>query len=195
MRQHDLDSNSNRGRALSRSFSETDLGDSDKLLDLDALGFARSVRMLEVTSIRLEYSASSEVGTRELHVQVRNGTGDVLFDVRLDAFDVVASGSANVSMGPGAAHYSGSLEDRERLPVMFLRPGWQDWLLEEQLDPIGQRLEQPERTSPLRSDPVLHIGKYFALGPYEQEGGDHHDAESNQHFDHHDEDIDPVVHE
>ena len=105
------------------SFSETDLGSSDKTLDLAALGFARSLRMLELTSVRIEFSASSEAGTRTLQLQVQNGSGDVIWAMYLDGFDIEADGVQSVNLSPGVVQLTGA-EGRASLPLLMMRPGW-----------------------------------------------------------------------
>ena len=45
-------------------------------------------------------------------------------------------------------------------------------LLEEQLDAVGQRLEDAERAGLVRADPVLHAGDHLALEPDHQHRGD-----------------------
>ena len=68
-------------------------------------------------------------------------------------------------------------------------------LLEEQLDAVGQRLEDPERTGPVGADPVLHVGHHLAFQPDGDEHGDEQQGEDEQRLaddDEHDREVDPV---
>jgi hypothetical protein len=71
-------------------------------------------------------------------------------------------------------------------------------LLEEQLDAVGQRLEDAERPGPVGADAVLHVGDDLALQPdrdqdgHQQQGEDEHRLADD---DQHDREIDPIAEE
>ena len=88
-------------------FSEETLGDSDKLLDLDALGFVRPLCLLELRSVRLEFAASSAAGTRTLQLRAEDASGDVIWALPLTGFDVEADGVQNVTLFPGVTELTG----------------------------------------------------------------------------------------
>ena len=65
----------------------------------------------------------------------------------------------------------------------------QQVLLEEELDAVGQRLEDAERPGPVGADPVRHVGVHLALEPdhehhrhEQQREGDHDLEEDDQHL-------------
>jgi hypothetical protein len=59
--------------------------------------------------------------------------------------------------------------------------------LEEQLDSVGQCLQQPERTGFVGPDAILHSGDDLALEPHHEHGGHESHHEHDQHLQHHDE--------
>jgi hypothetical protein len=42
---------------------------------------------------------------------------------------------------------------------------WSEILLEEELDAVGERLQYPEGTPPIRTPASLHVGDHLALEP------------------------------
>ena len=50
-------------------------------------------------------------------------------------------------------------------------------LLEEELEPVGDGLQHPERPGPVGANPVLHVGEDLALAPDEEDDDDHHQDE------------------
>ena len=44
--------------------------------------------------------------------------------------------------------------------------------LKSSFEPVGQRLQDPERPGAVRPDPVLHVGDHLALEPHQQKGVD-----------------------
>ena len=62
-------------------------------------------------------------------------------------------------------------------------------LLEEQLDAIGEGLEDTEGTGPVGADPVLHVGDELALEPHHQHHADHQRGEGDHDLEQHDQDL------
>ncbi len=65
-------------------------------------------------------------------------------------------------------------------------------LLEEELDPVGQGLGDPEGAGPVGPDPALHVRDDLALEPDHQHDRHHQGAEDHQHLDQHDEEDRPA---
>ena len=65
-------------------------------------------------------------------------------------------------------------------------PLGQQVLLEEQLDAVGQRLQDAPRPGPVRADAVLHVGDDLALEPDHQHRGDQQEHEHDDRLDEHD---------
>ena len=61
--------------------------------------------------------------------------------------------------------------------------GRDDVLLEEELDPVGDRLEEPEGTHPLRADPILHVADHLSLHPDDERNAEQHESEDDQNLD------------
>ncbi len=67
--------------------------------------------------------------------------------------------------------------------------------LEEELDAVGQRLEQPERAGAVGPDPVLHARDHLAQEPDVHEHGDQYEREHRDRLadhDQHDREVDAV---
>ena len=68
--------------------------------------------------------------------------------------------------GEEARHHREDGASLVRPPIGEPRP---EVLFEEQLDAVGERLEEPERTPPVRADAGLHVGDDLALRPHDEE--------------------------
>ena len=80
----------------------------------------------------------------------------------------------------------GELEDEG------VRPVGQQVLLEHELGAVGQRLEQPPRAGPVRSDPALHVRDHLALEPDHERRRHQQRHEGHEALDDHDEPDLPV---
>lgn len=84
---------------LAVRLSETSLNDADK-----ALVFESDVGLgshMELTALRVELTTTATVGTRTLQVTIEDSSGDVLFELAVDANTLAASGSKVWQFGEG----------------------------------------------------------------------------------------------
>ena len=77
-------------------------------------------------------------------------------------------------------------EVRRELEDEAVGPLGHQVLFEEELRPVGERLQQPEGSGAVRADAVLHVGDDLALEPDHQHHRDEQDAEGDEHL--HDDD-------
>ena len=90
---------------------------------------------------------------------------------------------------PAHGHHGEDQEGRQQRQVgrqlehERVGPLGEQVLLEEELDPVGQGLEQPPGPGPVGPDPALHVRDDLALEPDHEHDRHQQDAEGHQHLD------------